>query len=183
MIYDQPFNIPLLVLTGPVGVGKTSVAAVLSDLLAEAGMVHAVIDLDWLRWCRPSPPSDPFHTALGLDNLAMIWRQYQEKQAERLILVDILESPAMLDAYRQAIPGARPTVVRLHAELATIHARLERREIGASLEWHRRRAAELSAQMERDALEDVRIATDDKTLLEIAWEVVRQTGWVELAAE
>jgi adenylylsulfate kinase len=42
---------PVLVITGQVGVGKTTVAASLSELLSQSALPHALIDLDWLRWC------------------------------------------------------------------------------------------------------------------------------------
>lgn len=35
-----------LLITGPVGVGKTTVAEAVGDVLATAGVPHAVIDLD-----------------------------------------------------------------------------------------------------------------------------------------
>ncbi len=65
-------KIPVLVITGPVGVGKTTVAAALSELLAQARLAHAVIDLDWLRWCYPSPAHDPFQLELGIHNLTVV---------------------------------------------------------------------------------------------------------------
>ena len=70
-------KLPVLVITGPVGVGKTTVAAALSELLGQADLAHAVIDLDWLRWCYPSPANDPFHLELGIQNLAAVWSHYQ----------------------------------------------------------------------------------------------------------
>src|SRR5688500_12076589 len=90
-------TIPVAVITGPVGVGKTSVASAISDLLGDAGRAHALIDMDWLRSCHPAPPDDPFHTALGIDNLARVWAGYRGAGAERLVLVDVVEERGMLD--------------------------------------------------------------------------------------
>jgi adenylylsulfate kinase-like enzyme len=36
-------------INGTVGVGKTTVAEAVGDLLAGSGVSHAVLDLDWLR--------------------------------------------------------------------------------------------------------------------------------------
>ncbi|GAB2821190.1 DUF397 domain-containing protein [Lentzea nigeriaca] len=47
-----------LLITGPVGVGKTTVAEAVGDVLAAAEVPHAVIDLDWLRCFRPSPADE-----------------------------------------------------------------------------------------------------------------------------
>ncbi|MET8756910.1 hypothetical protein [Lentzea sp. NPDC004782] len=44
-----------LLITGPVGIGKTTVAEAVGDVLAAASVPHAVIDLDWLRHCTPKP--------------------------------------------------------------------------------------------------------------------------------
>ena len=168
---------PVLILTGPVGVGKTIVAEELSKLLREMRVAHAVVDMDWLRSCYPSPEHDPFHTDLGLQNLATVWTNYRAAGARRLVLVDIVETRSALTTYQAAIPDADILVVRLNATLPTILRRLERRETGASLTWHRRRAAELVGQMEEKAVEDLLIQTEGKTVVAIAREVLSRTGW------
>lgn len=170
-------SVPVLVLTGPVGVGKTTVASAASDLLDERGAPHAVIDLDWLRWCHPNPPDDPFHAALGLGNLAAVWRNYRTAGADRLVLVDVVEAREQLEEYRAAIPGAAVTVVRLAAGVPTLHRRLEGRETGASLAWHRARAVELAALMDARRVEDVLLDTEGRTPRDIAAEALRRTGW------
>jgi hypothetical protein len=130
------------------------------DLLAARDIPHAVIDMDWLRWCSPSSDDDPFHARLGMRNLEAIWSNYAAAGIQRLIIADVIESPRQRAEYAAAVPGAIITIVRLHAAIATIHARLRGRESGSSLEWHLNRAVVLTEQMERDALEDVRIETD-----------------------
>jgi deoxyadenosine/deoxycytidine kinase len=171
--------IPVLLLTGPVGVGKSTVAGALSTLLNEAGVAHAVIDLDWLRWLHPSPPHAPFHIGLGWQNLAAVWHNYRRAGADRLILIDIVETRAALTKYQAAIPGAAITLVRLQATLPTLRARLEQREIGPSLTWHQQRAEELMVQMERDAVEDLRLNTEGKTVVAVAREILQQTRWIQ----
>src|SRR5919204_2152456 len=108
---------PVLVVTGPVGVGKTAVAVEMSNLLGEMLVAHAVVDMDWLRWCYPSPEHDPFHIALGLQNLASVWANYRAAGAGRLVLVDIVETRSQLATYQAAIPGADILVARLSATL------------------------------------------------------------------
>ncbi|MEU6721608.1 hypothetical protein ABZ897_60085 [Nonomuraea sp. NPDC046802] len=53
-----------LLITGTLGAGKMAVADALGDLLADAGVPNAVIDLGWLRRALPAPPDDPFQSAL-----------------------------------------------------------------------------------------------------------------------
>jgi adenylylsulfate kinase-like enzyme len=45
-----------LLLTGTVGIGKTTVAVAVGDLLREREVANAVVDLDELRRAWPSPP-------------------------------------------------------------------------------------------------------------------------------
>ena len=167
----------VLVVTGPVGVGKSAVAGELSNLLSGADLAHAVIDLDWLRWCHPSPAGDPFHTALGFQNLKAVAANYRAAGASRLILVDIVEARLGLADYEAAIPGADILVVRLNATLPTIRARLEGRETGDSLRWHQERAAELLDLMNERAVEDLLVQTEGKTAAEVAGEVLARIGW------
>lgn len=176
-------RIPVLVITGPVGVGKTTIAQAVSELLEAAALAHAVVDLDWLRWSYPRPAGDPFHTALGLRNLALVWQQYRTAGAERLIIVDIVETRAMIAAYAAAVPGAEIITVRLDAAVATIQARLAGRERGASLLWHQRRAAELLAHWARSPVEDLRIDTEGQAVLDIAREVLARTRWADVPAQ
>jgi hypothetical protein len=69
-------------------------------------------------------------------------------------------------------------VVRLHATLPTLNARLARRDAGASLVWHQQRAAELILLMERNGIGDLIIDTEGKPESEVAWEIVRHLQWV-----
>lgn len=176
---DTSATIPVLILTGPVGVGKTTVAGEISNLLDDLEISHAVIDMDWLRWCYPSPERDPFHTALGLQNLAAVWANYRAAGAGRLILVDIVEARSEIASYYEAIPGAKILVVRLHALIPTILQRLEGRESGASLAWHQRRAVELVEQWEKQPVEDLLVDTDGKTPIEVARDVRAKAGWTK----
>lgn len=171
-------RIPVMVITGPVGVGKTTIAGDISTLLADAGIPHACVDVDALRDAWPAPPGDRFNTALGLRNLAAIWRNFQAAGAERVVLADVVERRGDLDGYREAIPGAEVTLVRLRAPVATLQDRVGKREAGAGRDWHLHRAAELAQQMDRDALEDILIETDGRAPQDIAREILARSGWL-----
>ncbi len=169
--------IPLLIVTGPVGVGKTTVAYEVAKLLAAAELPHACIDMDTLRSCYPAPTGDRFNVALGLRNLAAVWANCRATGAAYLIVADVIEAREALQGYREAVPGAVITVVRLRATLSTLTGRVTRREVGSSRDWHLIRAAELAAQMDRDQVEDVVVDTDGRTIAAIAREVVERSGW------
>lgn len=112
-----------------------------------------------------------------MQNLAAVWANFQAAGAERLVLARVVESRDELDRYRAAVPGARIVVVRLRAPIETLQARVAAREHGLGRAWHLARAAELVAQMDRDAVEDVLIETDGQTLGEIAREALARCGW------
>jgi tRNA uridine 5-carbamoylmethylation protein Kti12 len=48
-------SVPVLLITGPVGVGKLTVAAEAARLLREANVPHALVDLAWIEQCWPVP--------------------------------------------------------------------------------------------------------------------------------
>ena len=171
-------GIPVLVVTGPVGVGKTTIAGDVSALLADAGIPHACVDMDALRDAWPAPPGDRFNVELGLKNLAAIWRNFQTAGAERVVLADMVERRSDLEGYRRAIPDAEMTLVRLRAAVTTLQSRVAQREAGSGREWHLLRARELAEQMDRDALEDILIETDGRAPEEIAREVLARSRWL-----
>jgi adenylylsulfate kinase len=174
---DTSDSIPVLVITGPVGVGKTTVASGVSELLEAAEVPHAMVDIDALRWSYPSPPDDRFRAGLAMKNLAAVWPNFREAGARCLILADVVESRAELDQYRQAVPGADILVVRLRAAPDTLIERVKLRELGAGRDWHLARAVELQAQMDHDQVEDILVETDGRPVADIAQETLKRSGW------
>jgi hypothetical protein len=176
-------SVPVLVITGPVGVGKTAVAAEASELLARGRVAHAMVDMDALRRCFPRPPHDRFHAALGLRNLAAIWENFRAAGATRLVLAGVVEDREGVAAHAAAIPGAAVQVIRLRATLPTLLRRLEGREAGAGLDWSQGRSAELVELMERARVEDILVDTEGKSIAEVAREVVQRSGWWPASAQ
>ncbi len=173
-------DIPVLLITGPIGVGKTTVAAEVSERLDEAGIAHAMVDIDSLRWCYPRPPHDRFRIGLAMRNLAAVWANFRAAGAMRLILADVVESRDHLDRYRVAVPRAEIVVVRLAASLSTLTLHVERRELGSGLDRHLQRAFELARVMERNAVEDILVNVDGKAVAEITREVLMRTHWLDV---
>ncbi len=171
-------TIPVLVITGPIGVGKTSVAGEVSEQLDKAKIAHGFIDIDSLRWCYPRPLHDPFRIELAMKNLTAVWRNFQAVGAERLVLADVVETHAHLEQYHKAVPGAEILVVRLHATLSTLSQHVQQREIGSALARHLERAAELSAIMERNHVEDMLVDIEGKTVTAIAQEILTRSNWI-----
>ena len=141
---EQPLGVPTIIVTGPVGAGKTTVAQEMGLILLDAKVPHANVDFDQLTACYPRPVDDDrWATNLGLRNLAALWRNYQASGARRLLIARVIESRAELDGFRQAVPGADIVVVRLRAAPETLHTRVRQRRQGR-MEWHLDGAVELA---------------------------------------
>lgn len=176
-----PRPVPVLVITGPVGVGKTSVAEAVAELLTETRVPHALVDIDRISLCYPTPPDDRFNERLANRNLASIWPNFRDAGAACLILARVVESRDDIAAYGDSVPGARFLVVRLRASLATLSERVRQRERGSGLAWHLARAFELAPQMDRDQVEDFVVETDGKDLMTVAHEILDRGGWPGLS--
>lgn len=164
--------ISLLIVTGPVGVGKTSVATAVSDLLNEKNIPNAFIDIDALRCAYPSPPNDRFNMALGYKNLSLILPNYYERGISRFIIPDVIENNESIKQFKSVIPNAEITIVRLSASVSTLHKRLQQREVGDMLTWHKNRAIELSKILDEVKPEDLLINTEGKPVLDAAGEAL-----------
>ncbi len=183
--------IPVLLITGPLGVGKTTVLDEVAERLRAARVAFAAVDLDALSWAHPpAPGDDQYRSALMFQNLASVWQNFRNAGAERLICARVVESRDELDRYRTAIPGAAITVARLRASYETLLARLAhrlaRRDLidGEDQEGHRSRreqraarSRELSDMMDRHPFEDILVATDGRDVDAIARDILLGAGW------
>lgn len=165
-------SVPVLIITGPVGAGKTTVALMVAELLEQAEIAHSCVDLDALRWHYPSLPEDPFSARLAIRNLAAIWRNFQEYGATCLVVADVIETRDELERYKGALPGADIFVTRLRASLETLAQRVRQRETGSGLAWHLARAPVLAEIMDRNRVENLLIETDGKSVQQIAEEIL-----------
>lgn len=139
--------VPVIALSGPVGVGKTTVMAAIGDLLRQAGVAHALVDRDALTEIWPRSPHDRFASAFALATLADLWQKARAAGARCLIQAGVLETEADVAALAGAIPDAQLAVVQLSLPLAELRRRLRRRESGPALAWHLERAAVLAEQL------------------------------------
>ncbi|MFI6390723.1 hypothetical protein ACIBHY_48575 [Nonomuraea sp. NPDC050547] len=171
-------TVPMLIISGPVGVGKTSVAGEIFDQLLARDVSHAVVDLDNLGLCWPFGDGDPFNDRMALRNLASVWRNYAAAGVERLVVARVVESRAELEGYRAAVPDAEIVVCRLAAGAPTLRGRVARREAGAAREALSRRAVELAETLARSDAADFVVATDDRSVADIAEDVLRGAGWI-----
>ena len=169
---------PILVLSGPVGVGKTTVGEEVSEVLDREGVAHTLIDFDQLRYTYPRIPEDPWCNGLAFQNLASIWENCKRRGSRNLVISTVVEDEAFIDQLSSTISESVVFVFQLYASPATLMARVNKREIGSGLERHRHRAMELLEILARDSVPcDARIDTDNTSITDTASEIVRQVNW------
>lgn len=173
----MPTDVPteVIFIGGRSGVGKSSVAAEASRLLASAGIHHAVIEGDNLDQAYPEPWRE------GIDlagrNLAAIWHNYRSIGYSRLIFtntVSVLEIPALSAALGGPV---RSFGVLLTATDETAAERLGRREVGTALDEHIARSKHAAARLDAATTAHT-VPTDARSLTAIAAEVLTSAGWL-----
>src|ERR1700722_4026670 len=103
----------VLVITGSVGAGKSSVAAAISERLNKANVLHALIDMDYLRYAFPRPEDDPFHRVLGIKNLTSVANNYIEAGINNFIIPNVVEHQDDVDDIKKAITNSELLIIRL----------------------------------------------------------------------
>ena len=169
---------PVLLLTGPVGVGKTAVLLEAGRLLRDARVPHAAVILEEISRSWPAPDDDEWNERVAYRNLAALWANFAAAGAERLLPERVLEQRSQLRHVREAIPSAEVTVVRLRAPLRLIERRVREREPHAASEWHLGAARWLTPRMDIWAVEDHLIENGERLLPDVATEVLRLAGWL-----
>lgn len=167
-----------LLINGTVGVGKSTVAARVGDLLAARRIPYALLDLDHLRWSWPSPPDDRFNLAIELRNLTSVAANYRDAGIDRFVLAGVLEHRGDLARYERAT-GGPVTVVRLRAGTTLLHERLRARHAldPDGLPWHLHRAGELDAILDAARADDHEIQVGTRDPHTLAEEILTITAW------
>lgn len=169
--------VPLLVISGSMGSGKSTVLAEASDLLAEAGVAHAAIDLDQLTVMHPK--QGEYGDSLMFANLAAVWPIYAAAGATRLLVARVVEVRSELERYREAVPGAEPVVCLLTASLAAMRERLLTREPGMFQAQALARTAELAGILAKARAEDYAVDNGaGRPIGVVAREVLSRAGWL-----
>ncbi len=168
--------VPVLLVTGPVGVGKTAVLHEADRLLVARGARHATVELEEIARCWPDA-IESSRTTLVYRNLAALWSNFAAVGASRLLVAGLVEQRSELRLFSEAVPGATLTVVRLHAALSVLEDRIRLREPG-SPDSELDGARWWMAHLDEARLEDFLVETDERPAGEVAREVLRLAGWL-----
>src|SRR5262249_51008712 len=157
--------VPVLVLNGPVGAGKSTVGAEVARQLREAGVPGAFVDLAVIGRAWPEPADDRWQERL-----------VHATGARRLVLCRVVEDRGLLRRVEAGGPGAQITVVRLRVPLATIHARLRAREAPGDADWYLDAAAYLVDRMDAAGVDD-HVVDNTGHPADVAAAILRVVGW------
>jgi len=164
----------VLFLGGRSGVGKSSVGSEIHVQLSAAGVRHCLIEGDNLDMAYPPP----WEHGLGARNLAAMWGNYRALDYSRMVYTNTV-SVRFVDELTAAMgDDPRVTAVLLTASDATARQRLAQREIGTALQRHIERSDQAARELDELSPSWVhRVATDGRTVADIAAEIIKLTGW------
>ena len=169
-------TVPVLIISGSMGSGKTTVLGDASDLLREARVPHAAIDLDTLGVMYP--PREQ-RGDVEFAALRAAWPIYAAAGAERLLIAGVVESRSMLSRYTESVPAAEITVCRLTAPVEQLQERLRVREPGINQPHALTRAAELADILEEARAEDFTIDNSGaRSITDVSRHMLSRAGWL-----
>lgn len=169
-------TVSLLIITGTMGAGKTSVLGEASDLLARRHIAHAAIDLDALGLAHL--PSTASNHGVLYRNLHSICQNYASLGVTRFLVARATEDRAELELCRSAVSASNTVVCRLAATLETMQQRVKMRETGVSQREYVARVANLNLTLDAAQLEDFIVASEGRCVTEVAQEVLVKADWM-----
>jgi ribose 1,5-bisphosphokinase PhnN len=165
----------VLIISGSMGAGKTTVMGEASDLLAARQIVHGAIDLDAIGVVLvPEPQS----TTLHYQNLAAIYDNCRAAGIDRFLMAVAVESQQGLGELAASLKGATITICRLLASEETMADRLRTREVGIRQREFLERSAVLNAILDAASVEHFRIDNDGRDVTSVAEEMLVRAGWI-----
>jgi hypothetical protein len=166
----------LLILTGSMGAGKTTVLAEASDLLSQRRIVHAAIDLDALG--LGYLPSAASNDSLMYLNLQSVSNNYASQGVKRLLLARAIEDLTELELCRGAVSARNIVVCRLTANIETMKQRVKMRELGTMQQELVARVSKVDDILDRAQIEDFTIINENRGPAEVAHEMLVKAGWI-----
>jgi len=166
----------LLIITGSMGSGKSTVMAEASDILTQRGVPHAAVDLDALSIGHF--PIQAGSDDLMYRNLQSVWKNYATGGLARLLLARALETAEDLDRCRDAVMAQETVVCRLTASIATMQQRVRSREPGMLQAEFVQRSAELNAALDRAQLESFSLLNEECSVTAVAQKMLIRAGWL-----
>jgi hypothetical protein len=166
----------VLIITGTMGAGKSTLMAEASDLLKAEKIVHAAIDLDAL--------DIGYFGELGRDNgigwrnLRALRQNYAASGVRNLLIAAAVEGHAELDRLLEAAGASSVVLCRLRASPAMMQERVRVREPGMLQQTFVDRVLTLDAILDAAGLEDFSLMNDGSDVTGVAREMLARAGWL-----
>ena len=168
----------LLVIGGRSGVGKTTAAIALHELLKADGIQHAVIEGDYLDLAEPAPHLAHPLARLAERNLAAMWANYRELGYRRLVLTNTVAVLYAADLAQAIGDDPRVVSVLLRADDSSTRARLAGRNTEQDLASTLAASAVSAARLDAAAPAEVhRLDTEGLLPQDIAQQLQSLAGW------
>jgi ribose 1,5-bisphosphokinase PhnN len=165
----------VLVISGSMGAGKTTVLGEASDLLSAREVVHAAFDLDALGLILlPERQSRELHYR----NLATIYQNCRDAGINHFLIAAAIESKEVLSDLTRAVGNAAVRVCRLTASLDTMANRLRMREVGFRQPDYLDRSRVLDSILDAAGVEDFQVANDGQNVITVATEMLVRANWI-----
>lgn len=168
----------VIFLNGSYGVGKSAALDHCGDLLAEAGVPFALMDVDWFHRSSPPGDDDPDNVRVEAENLAAVWSNYRSVGARQLVVSGVIAGVADRERYETAF--ALPVrSARLEAGPEVTASRLRRRyspDQAPALAWHLERYAALTRRLVDADLDELTLATDELSPGAVARHILSHFG-------
>ena len=97
---------------------------------------------------------------------------------KRLLLARAIEDRAELELCREVVSATNMVVCRLIASIETMEQRVRMRESGVAQQDYVARVAELNAILDRARLEDFIVNSANRSVTEVAEEMLIKAGWI-----
>lgn len=169
-----PGSVPLLWLAGPSGVGKSSVGWEIYSRFRRSGADVALVELDQIGMCFPSPDDDPPNDRLRAGNLGRLWTSFLASGVRGLIVTGNVDSADALRRFLDQLPGASVTVCRIRAEREQLRSRYVGRGLFPKL---LDRVLEDAEAMDATHFAEYAVDTSGLDVEAAADLVLERTGW------
>ena len=165
-----------ILIAGVFGVGKSTMAAQIADLLEARGVRYAALDLDWLSWAWSDDASHGVNE-LMLEHLALLVGNLRRRGNDRFVLAGAVMRDPEWRAIRDTM-GMPIRLVRLTASPAAIRARLAAEPTTGRLDDARQTEAWLAGSGEGEPVPDL-VIRNEGPIVDTATAILAWTGWLD----